>query len=141
MDIPPWLAKATGANPFAMNPANGFNPTVGDAMQGIGHSMMEHYRRNSAPQTPAAGGGGNPMLGILGGMIPPMGILGNQLMQGMGGGGAPAPLAHSAPPSALPSPVDFQLGGVDDILGKIAGQGPANLPQGLTVGQAAKLFR
>lgn len=65
MQLPSWLAGLTGAKEFANNPANGNVPTWGDAMQGIGHSMMENYRRTpgqpaapSASQTPGVPGGG-----------------------------------------------------------------------------------
>lgn len=55
MAIPSWLANLTGANAFANNPANGFQPTFGDALQGIGHDMMQHYRgpQQSAGAVPA----------------------------------------------------------------------------------------
>jgi hypothetical protein len=104
MELPSWLMNATGAGAFANNPANGFKATLGDAMQGIGHSMMEHYRHGQGTQAPQ---GANPLLGLLGGQINPMGILGGAL--GLGGaGGSPAPLAGS--PSAqpqVPAPVSF----------------------------------
>lgn len=44
MQLPDWLSKMTGAAPFA---APGGKPNFGDGLQGIGHSMMNHYRRNS----------------------------------------------------------------------------------------------
>ena len=44
MQLPSWLSALTGGNKFANNPANGFVPTFGDHLQGIGHSMMQHYR-------------------------------------------------------------------------------------------------
>lgn len=50
--IPPWLAQITGAMQFANNPANSFQPTVGDAFQGIGHDMMEHFRAGSGQASP-----------------------------------------------------------------------------------------
>lgn len=60
MAIPSWLVNAAGAMQFANNPANGFQPTMGDVAQGIGHSMMEHYRAGGmappatgAPAAPA----------------------------------------------------------------------------------------
>jgi len=58
--IPSWLAALTGAQRFANNPANGFAPTLGDALQGIGSSMMQHYRGQAgAPEanltTPSLG--------------------------------------------------------------------------------------
>lgn len=61
--LPDWFSKITNAAAFANNPANGFQPTLGDAMQGIGNSMMEHYRRNLQPSgtgTPGVPGGGPP---------------------------------------------------------------------------------
>lgn len=39
-----WLSALTGGQNFANNPANGFQPTAGDHLQGIAHSMMQHYR-------------------------------------------------------------------------------------------------
>lgn len=54
MNIPPWLAALTGAGQFANNPANNFAPTFGDGLQGIGHSMMQHYRgQGGQPAQPA----------------------------------------------------------------------------------------
>ena len=52
MQIPAWLAALTNANKFANNPANGFRPTLGDALQGIGSDMLRHYR---GLPNPAAG--------------------------------------------------------------------------------------
>lgn len=49
MQIPAWLAALTNANKFANNPANSFQPTLGDALQGIGSSMMQHYRGQPNP--------------------------------------------------------------------------------------------
>ena len=46
MNIPGWLSDFTGAAKFANNPANGFRPTFGDALQAIGHDMMQNYRAN-----------------------------------------------------------------------------------------------
>lgn len=54
MALPDWLIKATGAMKFANNPANNFQPTIGDALQGIGHSMMTHYRRGQEGQAGSA---------------------------------------------------------------------------------------
>lgn len=53
--IPQWLAALTGANAFAKGTPGG-GPSIGDAFQGIGHSMMEHYRGTpgSLQSTPAA---------------------------------------------------------------------------------------
>lgn len=67
MMIPPWLANLTGANAFANNPANGFQPTMGDAAQGIGHDMMEHYRRQAATQDEALAPSGAQAPGVPGG--------------------------------------------------------------------------
>jgi hypothetical protein len=53
MAIPSWLASMTGAQAFANNPLNGFQPTMGDAMQGIGHSLAEHYRQGGLAPAPA----------------------------------------------------------------------------------------
>ena len=66
MQLPDWLIKATGAAQFANNPNNGFQPTIGDALQGIGHSMMENYRRDLAPSGSQAPGvpGGAPPAGV-----------------------------------------------------------------------------
>lgn len=49
MIIPNWLSSLTGAQAFANNAANGFQPTIGDALQGIGHSMMEYQRAHTIP--------------------------------------------------------------------------------------------
>lgn len=54
--IPQWLIDMTGAMQFANNPANGFQPTMGDALQGIGHSMMEHYRQQLGNRVQGAQG-------------------------------------------------------------------------------------
>lgn len=43
MQLPNWLSGMTGAAKFA---APGGKPNFGDAFQGIGHSMMNHYRHN-----------------------------------------------------------------------------------------------
>jgi hypothetical protein len=53
MNIPTWLSKMTGAEAFATNPNNMFQPTLGDALQGIGHSMAEHYRRGQGAGMPS----------------------------------------------------------------------------------------
>lgn len=56
MQVPSWLTQASGAQAFANNPANGFQPTMGDVAQGIGHSMMQHYRRaDGQPEAQAQG--------------------------------------------------------------------------------------
>ncbi len=66
MIIPNWLSALTGAKQFANNPRNNFQPTFGDGLQGIGHSMMQHHRgqggKPSAP-SPLAGvvGAGQPL--------------------------------------------------------------------------------
>lgn len=70
MAIPSWLAALTGAGQFANNPANGFQPTFGDALQGIGHSMAEHYRQGqNATSTPtpmpAPGAPGGTPVGVM----------------------------------------------------------------------------
>lgn len=61
MQVPNWLAALTGARQFANNPANNYNPTLGDAFQGIGHSMMQHYRGQGGqpgkPMAPQINGG------------------------------------------------------------------------------------
>lgn len=68
--LPQWLVAATGAQQFANNPANNFMPTAGDALQGIGHSMMEHYRRSmdmpapSGSQPPGVPGGAPPQVSM-----------------------------------------------------------------------------
>lgn len=54
MAIPGWLVQASGAMKFANNPANGFAPTMGDVMQGIGHSLAEHYRNGQGVAPGAA---------------------------------------------------------------------------------------
>lgn len=55
MALPAWLVQATGAMKFATNPASPGVPTMGDALQGIGHSMANHYRRNQGQaQAPGA---------------------------------------------------------------------------------------
>lgn len=72
--IPQWLAGLTGANAHALNFANDFQPTFGDALQGIGSSMKSHYLQSQSPQ-PAAGGS-SPLAAILGGLgggVPPQG--------------------------------------------------------------------
>ena len=103
MTIPAWFANMTGAQAFAQNPANGFQPTLGDAFQGIGHSMMEHYRRGEGMGVPKPSG--TPMSA-------PQNI--------------PAPLAQPparvqmAPPQITP----FQTGTVADILAQLNSIGP-----------------
>jgi hypothetical protein len=95
--LPDWLIKATGAAQFANNPANGFKPTAGDALQGIGHSLMEHYRANAAPQQPAA----QPAAPI--GHMP-----------------APVPPAGMPPPGAghmLPLPGGLSMSQISSMLG------------------------
>lgn len=70
--IPNWLSGATGANAFAANPANGYQPTVGDALQGIGHDMMQHYRAGpsntswgGSNASPSAAGGAQGLQGLM----------------------------------------------------------------------------
>lgn len=148
MTLPPWLAQLTGAGAFANNPANGFAPTFGDGLQGIGHSLMEHYRRNSA-QPQEGGGGFNPMMGLLGSVVPPMGFLGQQMM------GQPAP-PEAAPPMTAPEemglpaplamkakprpPIDPQVQTLaQDVAGRMGG-GQVAAPAGVPIGLLARLF-
>lgn len=95
MILPDFLSKLTGAQAFANNPANGFKPTFGDGLQGIGHSMMEHYRRGQAPAaSPAApaGGGVGDVFGLLKGTpMANLGILGGILGQPGSAGPAGTP--------------------------------------------------
>lgn len=73
--IPQWLAGLTGANAHALNFSNDFQPTMGDALQGIGSSMKNHYLQGQGQ----AGQGqpqANPLAAILGGLgggVPPQG--------------------------------------------------------------------
>lgn len=119
MQLPDWLIKATGAQQFANNPANGFVPTLGDAFQGIGHSMAEHYRNGQGPKKEHSMGGIGDILGLLGGSgkigamgllgdkLGPMGLLGNALKK-HNQTGAEDP-AGTAPPVTQPlAPVSFQ---------------------------------
>jgi hypothetical protein len=48
MNLPNWLAGATGAKAFA-GPSGA--PNWGDALQGIGHSLAQNYRNNFTPRT------------------------------------------------------------------------------------------
>lgn len=59
--MPSWLTALTGGQQFANNPANNFQATLGDGLQGIGHSMMQHYRGQGGQ--PSAQG--NPAEGLL----------------------------------------------------------------------------
>lgn len=92
MNIPPWLAGLTGANAYATNFANDFQPTVGDALQGIGSSMKRHYLAGTAPQQQ------------------PQGVDLMSILSGLGGQGQPQPgpaapaIPTPAPPVAAPSP-------------------------------------
>lgn len=54
MAIPNWLVQASGAMKFATNPASPGVPTMGDVMQGIGHSMANHYRNGQGVAPGAA---------------------------------------------------------------------------------------
>lgn len=89
--IPQWLAQATGANAHALNFANDFKPTLGDALQGIGSSMKSHYLQGQGGQGQGQGAaGGNPLQGSLLGTI----------LSGLGGQGVPPQGAEQTP--ALP---------------------------------------
>lgn len=106
--LPSWLAQI--GQGFANNPANGFKATLGDVMQGIGHSMMENYRRDMTPSGSQTGGvpGGSPLLGLLGSSISPMGILGKQMGLGAAPQAPPPMMADEkmnlSMPSAVPAP-------------------------------------
>lgn len=54
MNVPGWLAGMTNAAKFADPLKNGGAPTMGDALQGIGSSMKNHYLygQGSAPAIP-----------------------------------------------------------------------------------------
>lgn len=54
MALPSWFAGMTNAASFADPTKNGGLPTLGDAMQGIGSSMKNHYLYGQG-QAPAAG--------------------------------------------------------------------------------------
>jgi hypothetical protein len=47
--LPAWFASLTNAANFADPTKNGGLPTFGDALQGIGSSMKQHYLQNFAP--------------------------------------------------------------------------------------------
>lgn len=72
--IPQWLAGLTGANAHALNFANDFQPTFGDALQGIGSSMKSHYLQGQGqPQGQQQASPLATILGGLGGGVPPQG--------------------------------------------------------------------
>ena len=81
--LPSWITALTGADKFANNPENGFAPTWGDALQGIGHSLMQHYRGQGGTYGgPTLFGGVNaaPGMGINGKLAD---ILGPQINPGL----------------------------------------------------------
>lgn len=71
MQIPQWLAQMTGANAHALNFANDFQPTLGDALQGIGSSMKSHYLAGQNQGQASPGGIGQILAGL--GGVPPQG--------------------------------------------------------------------
>jgi len=109
MNMPSWLTALTGGQQFANNPANGFRATFGDGLQGIGHSMMEHYRGTAGANTggvqgldPAIlaliKGGGQPQ--VNGGPGAEMGMkpqLQNVQQPQVNGGGGVTPFTSSLP--------------------------------------------
>ena len=128
MPIPSWLSNITGAMQFANNPANNFQPTVGDAFQGIGHSMMEHFRagQGQPASAPAA-----PMIG----QQPTVGQLAGQ---------ATAPPAAARPPMA--PPINFIPPDLQSLIMRNSPLPQVNQPaplagQGLPLDQIARLFR
>jgi hypothetical protein len=134
MQLPSWLANLTGATQFANNPANNFAPTFGDALQGIGHSMAEHYRRGQAD---GASNGG--LDGALKGLPPiekvalhfaPQGDVG-QMPQVSGQVMAPPPVVQPAP-TQVPTFNDPSA-----IMKILQGSAPATS----TAGGLAGLFR
>lgn len=112
MAIPDWLAGLTNARQFANNPANNFQPTMGDALQGIGSSMATHWRRNFA--NPEAGTGqAGPAVGMplqtgipqaAAGLAPGL----EAILSGLRGEG-PNPYASPAP-ALTPAPGVIQAG-------------------------------
>lgn len=97
MNIPSWLIALTNAGKFA---EPGGQPNLGDAMQGIGHSMMQHYR-------------GAPMSGGQLPMVPPQGdVIANILAKGAQPGPQVLP---GMPQLPGPSPVGGspQMGQID----------------------------
>lgn len=145
MQLPQWLIHATGAQSFANNPLNGFTPTIGDALQGIGHSMMEHYRRGHADGQAAAGGNQANILG----QLPPLEKLalhfntdGTPAPAGTQGAAtvAPPPITPVAQP-AMPTPVPNFTD--PSIISKIlaGGQGPQVGMPSMPVGQALQMFK
>ena len=83
--IPQWLAQATGANAHALNFANDFKPTLGDALQGIGSSMKAHYMQGQGQGQTGA----------------PPNLM--SILQGLGGQGVP-PQGAEQTPSLPPAP-------------------------------------
>ena len=84
--LPDFLSKATGAANFADPLKNGGLPTLGDAMQGIGHSMMTHYRGDPQGQsTMPLNIPPMPMMPTFGAEPPPVPLGQVQLPQKIGG--------------------------------------------------------
>ena len=112
MQLPNWLAGLTNARTFANNPENNFQPTFGDALQGIGNSMATHWQRNFGnPQTGNAQHGAARAVpletGIVAGPGGGVGFPGVEaILAGLRGDG-PAPYA---PPAPLPAPGTIQVG-------------------------------
>lgn len=101
MDIPSWLAHLTGANAFAADPIAAIlgdsKPTLGDAFQGIGHSLMENGRSSfgNGPARPGVAA------------APSMGALAHGITSPAGApalGKVPGITAHSLPPVVQPPP-------------------------------------
>lgn len=141
MNIPPWLANMTGAWDQAKNPANGFMPTMGDALQGIGHSMATYARTGGPPGGADLSGlkpvGGAGAMGMPVGGGTPAALMGlAKLLPGLlgGGSGAPAPMpapapATAAPPPAPVAPIDF--GAQGQSIGQLMQHMPVSALSGL----------
>lgn len=82
--IPQWLAQMTGANAHALNFANDFKPTLGDALQGIGSSMKAHYLQSQGQGQAGA----------------PPNLM--SILSGLGGQGQGVPPQGAEPTPALP---------------------------------------
>lgn len=116
MELPNWLAGLTNARTFANNPANNFQPTWGDALQGIGSSMKTHWNRNFAnPQGAAPQGpqGQNSPVPLQTG-IAPSGQGGlpalSAILEGLRGGANPYPAP--AAPQLAPMPISVGTPGI-----------------------------
>lgn len=102
--LPGWLSKITNAGAFA---APGGQPNFGDALQGIGNSMMTHYRRNMGTPGPA----GQPEQDLAKAKI-------EEVLAGLGGQFQPPPMFR--PPTPLDQPMLFPNAGAGFLQAPIA---------------------